>query len=204
MVRAQRRVFVMPITPCKLVLWTGPKHSGKTTAVRALAERAAVTGLQVAGLLSLSVYQQSLLVGYDLLDLVSGRILPVARLPDLATKSAGGVKAGRFVFFEDALRWGGATLNSAAARSAHLVIIDEFGPLELQNQGWRAPADALIHTSDSLVVLVVRDAMASLVGRLYPSIPTQMMRFYPPKLECAGHQTAGRFQGPSLGGRAHA
>ena len=55
----------------RLVIWTGPKHSGKTTAAALLAGRARGRGLDVAGVLAPSVIRGGELVGFDVVDLGS-------------------------------------------------------------------------------------------------------------------------------------
>ena len=52
-----------------LVLWTGKKHSGKTTAAAKLAQNARAEGFVVAGLLAPSTHCNGRLIGYDILDL---------------------------------------------------------------------------------------------------------------------------------------
>ena len=51
----------------KLVLWTGKKHSGKTTAAARLAQTARAEGFAVAGSLAPSTYRNGRLIGYDIL-----------------------------------------------------------------------------------------------------------------------------------------
>ena len=55
----------------KLVLWTGPKHSGKSSALGQLIARSVAEGISVAGILAPSIYQRGRLVGFDVVDVVT-------------------------------------------------------------------------------------------------------------------------------------
>jgi nucleoside-triphosphatase THEP1 len=48
-----------------------------------------------------------------------------------------------------------------------MVIVDEFGPMELQGRGWRDQADLLLAETDAVVLLVVREELVQEVERLY-------------------------------------
>ena len=62
----------------RLVLWVGPKHSGKTTTVGELAQKAKNEGFDVAGVLAPSVYADELLTGFEVVDLRTGKKIPLA------------------------------------------------------------------------------------------------------------------------------
>lgn len=140
----------------KLILWIGQKHCGKTTSVVNLVKIARHEGFIVAGLLAPSLYESSELLGFDVIDLHSETRVPLARR-----------ETGRFTFFAEGLEFGNAALSATATKSADLVIVDEFGPLELDGQGWRNNVDSLITSSDALILLVVRQELADEVQRTY-------------------------------------
>jgi len=146
----------MVSTHDKLILWTGEKHSGKTTSVTKLVEITRSEGFDVAGLLAPSVYSDGKLLGFDAVDLRNKNRIPLARR-----------KSGRFHFFDGGLEFGNSTLSTTATKSADLVIVDEFGPLELDGQGWRENVDLLLASSKALILLVVRQELADKIRRLY-------------------------------------
>ena len=78
-------------------------------------------------------------------------------------------RAGRFgfSFVAGGVALGRAALSPESVRSAELVIVDEFGPLEIDSQGWRRDVDVLVRSVDALIVVVVRDELTEEVGRLY-------------------------------------
>ena len=108
----------------------GPKHSGKSTAARQLIDRAVAEDLSVAGILAPSVYRDGILTGFDLVDLSTGRRAPLARLARNRSP-----RAGRFAFLPETLKQGNAALGLSVCATASLIVVDEFGPLELRGQG---------------------------------------------------------------------
>jgi len=153
----------------KLILWTGRKHSGKTTAALKLARRAYAQDFTIAGLLAPSVYLNGELIGFDLLDLQNNK------RTHLAVRKAGKNKAARFTLTAAGLKLANSALNSARAKSADLVIIDEFGPLEMLGKGWRKNVDLLLTSTNTLILLVVRNELTNQVQELYSSVPSQKL-----------------------------
>ena len=153
----------------KLVLWTGRKHSGKTTSTANLAQIARDEGFSVAGLLAPSIYLNGRLIGYDVLDLRN------KTRASLAQCKTDGDKTERFTFIADGLKLGRTALSPAATESADLIIVDEFGPLELRGDGWRRDVDSLLASCDALILLVVRQELADRVQELYAGVPSQRL-----------------------------
>lgn len=141
-----------------LFLWTGPRHAGKTSKLLQLESVARQQKLHLAGLLSLSIYQQGQLKGFDLLDITTRQTRPLARRSRPSQP---------FSFDSAAFDWGNEILARIDTCNTHLIILDEFGPLELRGSGWRPAADRLIRTTRTPLLLVVRDGLVSAVGPLY-------------------------------------
>jgi len=149
----------------KLILWTGRKHSGKTTSAARLAGMARVEGFDTAGLLAEALYHDGRLIGFDAIDLQTENRAPLAR-----RRSEGG-EFVPFDFITEGVELGRNALSIAATESADLVVVDEFGPLEMNSQGWRTDVDLLIRSSEALILLVVREELAGQVQHLYASVP---------------------------------
>lgn len=159
----------MVSTRNKLILWVGEKHSGKTTSAANLARTARNEGFNVAGLLAPSLYCDGRLIGFDALDLGSEKRTPLAR------RQTGLSKSERFTFIADGLKLGDAALSAETAKSADLIIVDEFGPLELNGDGWRKNVDSLLASSSALILLVVRQQLADEVRQLYADPPCRKL-----------------------------
>jgi nucleoside-triphosphatase THEP1 len=152
--------------PHKLILFTGRKHSGKTTAAERLARQVRSMGFRVAGLLAPAVYKESRLVGFGAVDLMRNQQI------DLANRRTAEGNRGRWEFTQEGLKLGKTALNPSAASSADLIIVDEFGPLELDGKGWRKEVDLLLASTDVPVVLVVRQELEEHVQELYENYPS--------------------------------
>ena len=165
----------MAATQDRLILWTGEKHCGKTTSAADLAQVAREEGFDVAGVLAPSIYNNGRLVGFDAIDLRNEERTPLARRqPDSAT-------ARPFTFFVDGLRHGNTALGPMATKSADLVVVDEFGPLEFDGGGWRRSVDLLFASSSSLILLVVRQELAGAVRQLYADVPCRRLAAIEPE-----------------------
>lgn len=149
----------------ELILWTGKKHSGKTTTVAKLVEIASSEGFNIAGVLAPSIYHNGTLVGFDALDLQDKTRAPLAR------RKINGGNNRSFTFIAGGLKLGHDALSAGINESVDLIIIDEFGPLELSGEGWRKNADSLMGYSNILKLLVVRQELVDAVRQLYRDIP---------------------------------
>ena len=148
----------------KLILWTGNRHSGKTTRAAYLAREAYKTGFNVAGLLAPSLYHNSTLIGFDAFDLKNNSRTPLAR------RNHGETQTRQFKFIPEGLQFGYLALSEKATKSVDLIIVDEFGPLELDGRIWRKNVDSLLSRSNSTILLVVRQELVKTVRRLYKDI----------------------------------
>ena len=144
-----------------------------------LARIARNRGYKVAGLLAEALYHDGTLVGFDAVDLQTAAREPLARfrfsdrITGLSCKSdQRKARAGRFTFLEEGLRLGAAALDPTATRSVDLIVVDEFGPLELNGQGWRKNVDILVESGKALLLLVVRQRLGEQVQRLYARVPS--------------------------------
>ncbi len=154
----------------KLILWTGTRQSGKTTAVSRLIDRVGAEGFRVAGLLSPAQYTDSTLIGFDVRDIKTGKHTPLARRGPQTPRHT-----SAFTFIKRGLELGHLTLNSPDTHSAQLMIIDEFGPLEIENHGWRKSVDKLITSAEGLLLLVVREKLLVKVSELYAQYPCSVL-----------------------------
>ena len=144
-----------------MILWVGEKHSGKTTALADLVGLARDEGFNVAGILAPSLYRDGRLIGFDVLDLRDGTRAPLARRETRADARA------PFTFIDEGLGLGTAALSEEATESADLIVVDEFGPLELSGRGWRSSVESLLASDKPTVLLVVRRELVDAVRQMY-------------------------------------
>jgi len=157
------------LMPRSIILWAGPKHSGKTSSAGRLVEAARARGFLVAGCLAPSVYADHVLLGFDLVDLRSGRRAALAR------RNTGQGQDRSFHFWAEGLSLGDEALSPAATREADLIIVDEYGPWELKSQLWRHATDRLMTARNAVLLLVVREELVDEVLRLYAGPATRKL-----------------------------
>ena len=146
----------------KLILWTGPKHSGKTLRLAELVNEAREKRFTVAGILALSLYENDKLIGFDVLDIQKQERQQLLRRNSTHKQY--------FSLIPEGMELGYNALNEKATEYVDLIIIDEFGPLELNGNLWRKKVDTLIE-SEKLVLLVVRNELVREVRQIYSDIP---------------------------------
>ena len=159
----------------KVILWSACKHSGKTTSALKLAQRAYAEGFSVAGLLAPSVYLSGKLVGFDALDLRNNKR---ARLAERNPSKNG---SAPFTWVSAGLELAGNALSQALTKPTDLVVVDEFGPLEMAGKGWRKNVDSLVTATNALILLIVREELTNQVQELYACVPSVKLPATDPK-----------------------
>jgi nucleoside-triphosphatase THEP1 len=138
----------------RLVLLVAPSGVGKTTACLKVVEMAQNTGLRVAGILSVPIYQGEVKVGIALRDLATGQERLLAR----AHQPGAGPQVGIWKFDPENLAWGQQVLATLPA--SDLLVIDEIGPLEIEmRQGLTNALDALRGSSCRLGLVSLRPSL---------------------------------------------
>ncbi len=148
-------------TENKCVLWVADKHSGKTTAVAKLTRCLQQQGFAVGGILAPSVYEDGELIGFDIVDILKDVRTPLAVRDEQVDDIVG------YRYYQQGLRLGHSALSLVENKSANLVIVDEYGPLELNGKGWRADVNRLLTADCPPILLVVRRGLVDEVTKLY-------------------------------------
>jgi len=146
-------------------LLIGDRHSGKTSTCRRLVASARARGLTVGGILAPAVYEGGRCIGYEVVDLLTGRSTRLA-----TTAGSGVEQTGRFHFLAEGLTLGRAALERTIEPAPQLVIVDEVGQLELEGGGWSRQVDQLADERSGLTLLVVRREFAARVAQRW-SLP---------------------------------
>jgi nucleoside-triphosphatase THEP1 len=131
---------------------TGGRGQGKTTWVKSLAELLSKKSIKVAGIISERIMNGDSTTGYNITDIEKGNSYGFLRSDEPGSSP----KIGKFTILEEGLTTGRKILHKAASEKNRVVIIDEVGRLELNNQGWSGSISELTDSPVTLV-LVVRD-----------------------------------------------
>jgi nucleoside-triphosphatase THEP1 len=133
--------------PTSIIILTGARGVGKTTASRRAITLAQAKEYTCGGIITPTQPDGEL----DVLDVGSGETRRLTLPPD--AKPA--IVQGRFRFDPGALGWGNMALTHATP--CQLLVVDELGPLELeQGSGWTRAFDVLQGRDFALTLVVVR------------------------------------------------
>ena len=119
----------------RLALVTGDIKVGKTTVVGQVVALARARGYVCAGLWAPAHVVDGQKAGIQAMDLSSGERRLLARV----ATDEGGERVGRYTFDPAVIAWANGILAAAVAAQPDLLVIDEIGPLELEQGGGLAP-----------------------------------------------------------------
>jgi nucleoside-triphosphatase len=133
----------------RVLLLTGSPGIGKTTVLTNTVNKLRAQGYSVGGMLSREVREGRARVGFEILDLESGRLGWLARV---SQKS--GPSVGRYRVNIQDLDSVGAKAISEAVERGDVVAIDEIGPMELFSERFKHAARKALE-SGRLVIAIV-------------------------------------------------
>jgi nucleoside-triphosphatase THEP1 len=138
---------------------TGEPGSGKTTFLLKLIEELRGKSLSIAGFAALSVPEDGPSGSFNILDLVSGMMLPLAS----RRFTKGWHQYGNFYFNPEGILMGKNILEDPKITDNDLIVVDEIGPFELEGQVWADPLTRLLTRQCCSVLLVVREPLVGQV-----------------------------------------
>jgi len=151
------------------ILLTGERQMGKTTVCKQVAELTHGLGYDPAGVLAPALLDEDgLPMAYHALMVSDGE----QRLLAQANGDLDGLRTGRYSFDVDVFSWVIGRLRRAISQGCDLLIIDEIGPLELEQRRGLAPI--LSDLSDGRLpplLLVVRSELAGRLQKWLSDIP---------------------------------
>lgn len=140
---------------------TGKRGAGKTSLCRSMAVQARAQGWDVAGIISPALYKNGRKTSILVEDLRSGECHSLA---SLQARGAFNLQVGKWYFNRASLSWGNQVI--ASSRSCDLLILDELGPLEFDQQGgWQAALQVLPGEDYHLALVVVRPELQQLAQK---------------------------------------
>jgi len=141
--KLSRRIFII----------TGSVGQGKTSTLRKVIEELSANSITVGGIYSLRIMDGTDVNGYDVVHVISQERAVFLR----RSEDNGFMKIGRFSVYPEGLAFGMRALLPTTNENCELVVIDEIGKLELDNQGWAEGFEALLRTARCHLILVVRE-----------------------------------------------
>lgn len=151
----------------KIYILTGPIHSGKTTAITNWLS----TRNDAAGIISPVVKGKRILI-----DIISKEIRPLEVNSEEDSPEL--IEIGKYRFDQTAFNWGNERIISSLASSPNWLVIDEFGHLELKQQGFFPSVFFLMNKmKDNLApksIIIVRDYLVEKFIREYKLSESQL------------------------------
>jgi len=125
-------------------LLAGEINSGKSTLLYETVKRA---NFSCGGVVSLPVFESGMKVGMDALDILTGERKVLVRLGGID-----GIRVGKYTISKDGLRHCENAIRKAIG-NCEIVVIDEFGLLEMEGRGMAKVAEDAFRRGNALVVL---------------------------------------------------
>jgi len=143
----------------RVLLLTGSPGIGKTTVLTKTVEALKAQGYSVGGMLSREVREGGARVGFEILDLASGRRGWLAHV-----NLRSGPRVGRYRVNIPDLEAVGAAAISKAVERCDAVAIDEIGPMELFSDRFKQAAIKALDSSRLVIAVVHGKAQDPLIN----------------------------------------
>jgi nucleoside-triphosphatase len=149
--------------PNNFFLITGPSGSGKTSLCARVVALAKDTGLSVGGILCPAVFEGGKKVGINQLNISTGE----QRQLGVRSDSADNNTVGCWHMDENVFAWGNDIM--AGLKDQDIIIIDELGPLELEDgYGYQQALYLLDEERYRTVLVVVRPTLLPIALLRWP------------------------------------
>ena len=143
----------------KVFILTGTIGQGKTTYLKNLIGYFRQKGITIGGIYSPRVVKNRETIGYDIIDINTDEREIFLR----QDSNNHNMKIGRFNINLEGLQKGIKAIKGSNNLNTRIVVIDEVGILELQNQGWASNIEELVRNSQNHILLVIRDSFVEQV-----------------------------------------
>jgi nucleoside-triphosphatase THEP1 len=140
---------------------SGGVGEGKTTCAKNIIQSLQTRGLRCKGFLSVGTEANNVRTGFNLLDINTSESIILCK----TTYQQGWRQTGRYFFNPDAIEFGNKILDPQHLLEADLLVIDEIGPMELNNQGWSEAIGLLCHSLSTPQLWMVRENLVKQVVR---------------------------------------
>ncbi|NOZ08000.1 MAG: DUF2478 domain-containing protein [FCB group bacterium] len=140
-------------TGVKLIVIVGNEHVGKTTFIRRLLQRFSDAQISVGGILSPGEVSGDRKVYITAEDIITGEHRRLASSTPFETR----ITAGKYYFDEEVLSWCCERIIQSLEKD--VVILDEFGILEIQGKGFRNGFDAWLKSGTGKMILTLRPGL---------------------------------------------
>lgn len=145
----------------QVIIITGDRQQGKTTFVKKLIENLHNKNITIAGFVSVGIDEGSERMGFNLVSINENRTV------QLCTKMRNDdwLKYGSYFFNPEGINYGKEILSIEKIAGKQLIVIDEIGPLEMNDEGWGRSIEKISTSSITPNLWVVRKSLIKKVIR---------------------------------------
>ena len=145
----------------QIIIITGEIKQGKTTFLKTIVNDLQKHKIQIAGFLAIGIDVNGVRTGFMLSDINTSQQIELCK----KTIHEQWLKYGHYYFNPEGIVFGNEILSINNLPDKQLVIIDEIGPLEIDNQGWSQAIDKIITSSVIPHIWVVRKSLVKIIIR---------------------------------------
>jgi len=142
-----------------VIIVCGSERTGKSTFLTKIIHQLKEKNIRPGGFIAPALYENDINIGHDLVDLSKGQRIALSRFQGDAAMPA----VGKFFFSEEGIETGKKILALENLTNTDVVVVDEVGPWELQNQGWGHHLTQLVKSYDNPMIWVVRRSIVDKV-----------------------------------------
>ncbi|NTW32961.1 MAG: hypothetical protein HGB12_10085 [Bacteroidetes bacterium] len=142
-----------------VIILRGTEKTGKSTLLKNIVENLKQKNIKVGGFIAPSVFENNILIGYDLVDVRSNKKVVLSRTH--GNKEMPNV--GNYYFNKDCIEFGKQLVEIDNLKDVDIVVIDEVGPWEIKNQGWAKSLNQLVRSYKKPMIWVVRESIVNKV-----------------------------------------
>ena len=150
----------MKMTMTRVLILTGAPGVGKTTVLTKIVDAMKAKGMSVGGMISREVRKDNVRVGFEIVDLTSGKSGWLAHV------NGNGPQIGKYhVNLTDLDKVGTAAI-SQALENCSIIAIDEIGPMELFSEKFKQAVTQSLESKKLVLAVVHGKAKAPLVTQV--------------------------------------
>ncbi len=137
----------------KIILISGKQRQGKTTFLKEIITQLEQAEISFDGIIAEGIDVNGQRKGFNLVHLKTNKTYPLAT----TTPTSGFTQYGRFYFDETVFSKVNKLLTDT---TSNFIIIDEVGPLEIQDKGWSSAIKKLLKTNIPMIWVVRKSLLA--------------------------------------------
>ena len=144
----------------KVFIISGRSGEGKTSLLKQVIEILHKKGVDIFGFYAEGKWEQETRSAHCLVEIKNNTRIELCT----TNKTKGWIKEKRFYFNPEAIKIGNKIIEQATKSNAHLIVIDEIGPFELQGKIWAQEFLHLLEHSHLPVLITTKQKLINAVA----------------------------------------